>query len=682
MTLKERLNDLVDKVAEKFNWLLTKKEDLSNKKGYLNSTNADHYPNIPAVVQGLAQAVIEAGGYTDDQINILVQALADKVDKIPGYGLSKNDFTDALKTKLQELEGTKYLGSYPNLTALKNEYPEGQNESWHNNKGGWYADVGGTEEDDIRYTWDSNDFIWIESGLAGLTPEQVLQLLLENSDVNILTDNLKDKLENIETGAQKNVQSDWNESNNTKDAYIKNKPTKLSQFSNTETNFVSQQWVNDQEYAKEEDIGDGTLSINGTGALTGSGSFSANQKANKNVNLDLSQETKDDIAKGVEAKNELDNHLEAENNPHNVTAGQVGSYTKEEADNKFSTSDTTYTEITESEAKDKNSNTARLISGRRLFDSFSKHITEWWDALSISISKITGLQDVLDDKADKTVKVEGTGSLVGGGDLSENRNIDLTQDAKDDIQKGVATKDKLDNLKIGGRNLLRRTSEEWQNDIVIGGFNMYPFGGGTSTPTIDGLKEGEKFILSSEVKGDNQRVRLHVRFFSDTGSKVENIYSAFADEDTETRLLLPFEIPQGAVSFVVALRKETSGSPGTTIYYRRSKLEKETTPSDWTPALEEQVTDFDEENQDSLAYLKNRDKIASKTWVEAKGYLTSETTYNPGTKALLETGIDTEDRVWQAKIINEGIKHEIEEYDSNFDDYAQILDNLTPDITV
>lgn len=42
----------------------------------------------------------------------------------------------------------------------------------------------------------------------------------------------KNKLAGIESGAEENVQSDWNISSTTDDAYIKNKPTKLSQFTN------------------------------------------------------------------------------------------------------------------------------------------------------------------------------------------------------------------------------------------------------------------------------------------------------------------------------------------------------------------------------------------------------------------------------------------------------------------
>ena len=48
----------------------------------------------------------------------------------------------------------------------------------------------------------------------------------------------KGKLDEIASGAEVNVQSDWNETDNTSDAYIQNKPTKLSDFDN-DLNFVA-----------------------------------------------------------------------------------------------------------------------------------------------------------------------------------------------------------------------------------------------------------------------------------------------------------------------------------------------------------------------------------------------------------------------------------------------------------
>lgn len=55
---------------------------------------------------------------------------------------------------------------------------------------------------------------------------------------NDYTDAEKTKLSNIATGAEVNVQSDWNQGDNTQDDFIKNKPTSASGFPYIEGGFV------------------------------------------------------------------------------------------------------------------------------------------------------------------------------------------------------------------------------------------------------------------------------------------------------------------------------------------------------------------------------------------------------------------------------------------------------------
>ena len=57
---------------------------------------------------------------------------------------------------------------------------------------------------------------------------------------NDYTTDEKTKLSNIEAEAQKNVQSDWNQTDNTKDDFIKNKPTNVSEFTNNAGYVTSQ----------------------------------------------------------------------------------------------------------------------------------------------------------------------------------------------------------------------------------------------------------------------------------------------------------------------------------------------------------------------------------------------------------------------------------------------------------
>src|SRR5699024_5170363 len=55
------------------------------------------------------------------------------------------------------------------------------------------------------------------------------------------------------------------------------------------------------EKANLDDIKDGKFEVEGVGALEGSGTMTANQENDTNAELDLTQDTKDDIQKGVTA---------------------------------------------------------------------------------------------------------------------------------------------------------------------------------------------------------------------------------------------------------------------------------------------------------------------------------------------------------------------------------------------
>lgn len=72
---------------------------------------------------------------------------------------------------------------------------------------------------------------------------------------NNFTTALLEKLNGIATGAQKNVQADWNETDETSDAFIKNKPTALSAFVN-DKNFVDSTVENLVNYYKKTEIDD------------------------------------------------------------------------------------------------------------------------------------------------------------------------------------------------------------------------------------------------------------------------------------------------------------------------------------------------------------------------------------------------------------------------------------------
>ncbi len=775
--LKDILNAFTDMVAAKLNWLKDRMELKNNKKGYLNTNNADYYPNIPAVNQGLSDAVEEAKEYTDDEVEEINIALDNKVDKEAGKGLSENDFTDSLKQKLEEIESSKFRGVYNTFADLLAEYPEGQNESWHHNEGGWYADVGKENEDSVRYIWDKNDYIWIESGLAGLTPEQVRQLVDEANDSNVFTDNDKNKLDSVEEGAQKNVQSDWNESSSSGDAYIKNKPTKLSQFSN-DKDFVTEQWTQD----KLDEKADKTTKITTGSGLSGGGDFSqdreiklssstqsalskahehsnkdvldgidsddiihwdeaydkAHSHDNKEILDDIDQDTIDDIQKGVEAKEQLDNHVNDTNNPHNVTASQVGSYTKSEADDKFATTDTTYSEITKSEAENKNSSAKRLISGRRLFDSFSKHITDWWDNLSISISKISGLQNALNDKLGKNETAVDSEKL--GGTKAEDWDLQKVTD--NGAETNIYTK--FDKGVIDG---YRRTGYKFfydEDDLTTEGFTIklgkhsyrefwsvsitvsentaqpptkiyskfshqhpnsvgQPYGTIITNREVSGqfLFKDDYWYIFIKLDPQHKRSSVGVEVYSSSVKDDEIEIFIGGIEDPEEVKKIRFEYVKSfkysgidSSNLLEDFNDFGSFPLGESFWFTGTgTLNFPTNTKDYGTLQNFKTNDINGYQfykqyryDDVIKYRRLREgvwgdwkTVSSQEWVLDQNYLTEldELSLNEA-----KTGTDTEGKTVSAETLNEYVKYEIGEYDANFDDYAQKLDDLTPDIPV
>ena len=101
----------------------------------------------------------------------------------------------------------------------------------------------------------------------------------------LLTPEEADKLEHLEEGGQRNVQSDWKETDETSDAFIKNKPTTAKEFGLTDVYSI-------------EDIDDKLTEVNNK--LT--------QKADK-YNVFSKTETKDEIAKSLISVNKEINLL-------------------------------------------------------------------------------------------------------------------------------------------------------------------------------------------------------------------------------------------------------------------------------------------------------------------------------------------------------------------------------------
>lgn len=92
----------------------------------------------------------------------LVAALDNKVDKVAGKGLSEEDFTTVLRTKLINIQDDHFRGTFTSFSAMASGVTSPV--------AGDYADVdSGAGADVVRYVWDVSDAEW-KAGTGGGGP--------------------------------------------------------------------------------------------------------------------------------------------------------------------------------------------------------------------------------------------------------------------------------------------------------------------------------------------------------------------------------------------------------------------------------------------------------------------------------------------------------------------------------
>lgn len=159
---------------------------LANKEPLIGSKNSAFNKNF-----GTTPGTVSEGdhGHELNQVNGLSDALASKVDKVAGEGLTPEKFTLEEKQKLAGLESSHFKGLYPNLAALQASVPAGE--------AGDYAHVdAGVGSDVTVYIWDVSDAKWLQQqgAVAGETAASIKQKYESNADTNAFTDAEKTKL--------------------------------------------------------------------------------------------------------------------------------------------------------------------------------------------------------------------------------------------------------------------------------------------------------------------------------------------------------------------------------------------------------------------------------------------------------------------------------------------------------
>ena len=157
-------------------------------------------PFIPLTFGDVGAASAPQGDLAETAVQPaqLAAGLDLRVEKVAGYGLSKNDLTDARAAKLDAMPDDHFKGLHLSEEALALAYPTANP--------GDYADVDqGVGFPTARYSFDVSDQEWVKGGSAEpLTAPQVLALYESNPDRNAFTDALEAKLIGVQANATYN----------------------------------------------------------------------------------------------------------------------------------------------------------------------------------------------------------------------------------------------------------------------------------------------------------------------------------------------------------------------------------------------------------------------------------------------------------------------------------------------
>lgn len=180
------VNDLSDRVDA----IDTDLSDLAGKVTANTAVIGDSTA-LTTTAKNLVDAINELNQSTGDALDNKVD---NKVDKVAGKGLSSNDFTDDEKTKLADLESSRFKGQYLSIAALEAAVTAPEAGDYANIDEGSVAGVN-------RYFWDTSLVAWQKQAGASaeLTAAQIKQEYESNPDTNVFSDTAKDDLAAVPT---------------------------------------------------------------------------------------------------------------------------------------------------------------------------------------------------------------------------------------------------------------------------------------------------------------------------------------------------------------------------------------------------------------------------------------------------------------------------------------------------
>ena len=146
----------------------------------------------------------------------------------------------------------------------------------------------------------------------------------------------------------------------------------------------------------------------------------------------------------------------------------------------------------------------------------------------------------------------------------------------------------INNIKIGGRNLIRDTKNSW-TDISVGRYVGYIEGSKRVPIEEYGLKHGDTVTFSVELQAINKPIRARISLYEDeTGNSYSSKYGNTIPIGSNGLSTVTMTIPDTGNYLVVYIaNNNTSDTTSTIEKYRYPKLERGNKATDWTPAPED-----------------------------------------------------------------------------------------------
>ena len=159
---------------------------------------------------------------------------------------------------------------------------------------------------------------------------------------------------------------------------------------------------------------------------------------------------------------------------------------------------------------------------------------------------------------------------------------------------------KVNNIQVGGRNLLKDTSKELKS-VTFGGWDYY-FPNNITSWEKNKTLTGNIYLKPTE---QDASCMLHVRYKDSSYKQYRgNIISAGREGYSTVTITVPNSDDISHIQF--SIRHSASSTPTDVVYYKEAKVEKGNKATDWTPAPEDidaEITAVNNKAQDSINKL-------------------------------------------------------------------------------